>query len=316
MNPDVSSKFEKINVIDSHVHPIRGLTSGKTLIKEMDVAGISKAVLLALDLDPEVFDTDSKLKDETIDDLFAYSFFMDHFKVIETMKRILEVGKTSNTAVAKLVSQYPDRFIGFGSVNPSKDKRYVKNKLEEIINLNLNGIKLIQTLQFFDPQKNKNLNNIFKFAKKFDLSVLIHLGQDPGPWEIPTLRCVQNSHPKNWVKLVKKHSKNKIIFAHLGGYGKTDDSSWFNAVIEMMKTNDNIFLDTSAVTYQLEIPAIVDKIRNSCDFQKILFGSDTPVVQGTSMLHSRKIIENSPIITYEEKIKMLSKNAIDLFKIY
>jgi len=34
------------------------------------------------------------------------------------------------------------------------------------------------------------------------------------------------------------------------------------------------------------------------------------------MLHSRKIIENSPIITYEEKVKMLSKNAIDLFKIY
>ena len=316
MNPDVSPKFETINVIDSHVHPIRGLTSGKTLIKEMNVAGISKAVLLALDLNPEVFDTDSKLKDEIIDDLFAYSFFMDHFKVIETMKRILEVGKTSNTAVSKLVSQYPDRFIGFGSVNPSKDKKYVNTKLEEIINLKLNGIKLIQTLQFFDPQKNKKLNKIFKFARKFDLPILIHLGQDPGPWEIPTLRCVQNSHPKNWVKLVKKHSKNKIIFAHLGGYGKTDDSSWFNAVIEMMKTNDNIFLDTSAVTYQLEIPAIVDRIRKTCDFQKILFGSDTPVVQGTSMLHSRKIIENSPIITYEEKIKIFSENAIDLFKIY
>jgi len=315
MNPDVSSKLETINVIDSHVHPIRGLTSGKTLIKEMNEAGISRAVLLALDLDPEVFDTDSKLKDDTIDDLFAYSFFMDHFKVIETMKRILEVGKTPNTAIAKLVNQYPDRFIGFGSVNPSKDKKYVTAKLEEIINLKFKGIKLIQTLQFFDPRKNKNLNKIFKFARKFDLPILIHLGRDPGPWEIPTLRYVQNSHPKNWVKLVKKHSKNKVIFAHLGGYGKTDDSSWFSAVIEMMKTNDNIFLDTSAVTYQLEIPAIVNKIRNTCDFQKILFGSDTPVVQGTSMLHSRKIIENIPIITYEEKIKIFSENAIDLFKI-
>ena len=66
MNPDVSPKLETINVIDSHVHPIRGLTSGKTLIKEMDASGISKAVLLALDLDPEVFDTDSKLKDENL----------------------------------------------------------------------------------------------------------------------------------------------------------------------------------------------------------------------------------------------------------
>lgn len=305
-----------LKVIDSHVHPIRGLASGKTLIYEMDKANISKAVILALDLDPKILETDLKLRDEIIGDLFAYSFFIDHYHIIDTMKRILEIGYTPNKIVADLVTEYPDKFIGFGSVNPSKDKNYVRVKLKEILDFKLHGIKLIQTLQFFDPRKNKNLKQIFNFARRKNLPILIHLGKDPGPWEIPTLRYVQKSHPINWLKIVKKHSKNKIIFAHLGGYGKTDDPSWFDAVIEMMENNTNIYLDTSAVTYQLEIPSIVKKIRETCGFDKILFGSDTPVVQGTSMSHSRKIIENIPILTNDEKRKILSENAIELFQIY
>ncbi|MFX0084607.1 MAG: amidohydrolase family protein [Candidatus Hodarchaeota archaeon] len=305
----------QLKVIDSHVHPIRGLASGKTLINEMDKANISKAVILALDLDPKILETDLKLRDEIISDLFGYSFFIDHFRIIETMTRILEIGNTPNKLVADLISEFPNKFIGFGSVNPSKDKKYVQAKLKEILNLDLRGIKLIQTLQFFDPRKNKNLNHIFNFARRHNFPILIHLGQDPGPWEIPTLRYVQNSHPKNWLKVIKKHSRNSIIFAHLGGYGKTNDSSWLNAVIEMTEINKDIYLDTSAVTYQLEVPSIVKKIRETCGFERILFGSDTPVVQGTSMSHSRKIIENISIITDNEKRKILSENALELFQI-
>ena len=100
-----------LRVIDSHVHPIRGLTSGKNLINEMDKANISKAVILALDLDPKILETDLKLRDEIIGDLFAYSFFIDHFRIIDTMTRILEVGNTPNNTVAKLVNEYPDKFI-------------------------------------------------------------------------------------------------------------------------------------------------------------------------------------------------------------
>ncbi|MFX0170702.1 MAG: hypothetical protein ACFE9L_02150 [Candidatus Hodarchaeota archaeon] len=45
VNPDVWE------IIDTHVHPIRSLVTGQSIINEMDSAGISKAVLLALDLD-------------------------------------------------------------------------------------------------------------------------------------------------------------------------------------------------------------------------------------------------------------------------
>ncbi|MHA1967050.1 MAG: amidohydrolase family protein [Candidatus Hodarchaeales archaeon] len=315
MNEDFTFKFNTLDVIDSHVHPIKGLTSGESLLLEMNKAKISTAVILALDLDPNILDTNIKLREEIVDDLFAYSFFIDHYKIIGVMKKLLEVGNTPNDLVATIVNSFPSRFIGFGSLNPSKDRKYVKSKLREIIDLNLRGIKLIPTLQFFNPKKNKNLKTIFTFAKRNDLPLLIHLGQDPGPWEIPTLRHVKYSHPENWVKLVKKFSSNKIIFAHLGGYGKTDDRTWFDSVVEMTQINENIYLDTSAVTYQLEDSYIIEKIRETCGFKRILFGTDSPIVQGTSMVHSRKIIENIPIITDEEKRFILSENSKELFNI-
>ncbi|MFX1286535.1 MAG: amidohydrolase family protein [Promethearchaeota archaeon] len=309
----VDSTFKE--VIDSHVHPIQSLTSGESLIKEMEKAKVTKAVLLALDLDPNVLDTDLNLRDEIIYDFLSYSLFIDPYQLLNTMKTILRIGNTPNERVANIVQQYPTRFIGFGSVNPSKDSKYIKVKLQEISDLNLKGIKLIPTLQFFDPKKNKNLKIIFKFSYRLDLPILIHLGKDPGPWEIHTLRCVKKGHPKFWTKIIKKFSKNKIIFAHLGGYGKTDDDSWLNEVLKLTKKNTNIYLDTSAVPYHLEDPSVVKIIRETCGFEKVLFGTDTPIVMGTSMEHSRYLIENNPILTKEEKLMIFSENAKELFQI-
>ncbi|MFX0114482.1 MAG: amidohydrolase family protein [Candidatus Hodarchaeota archaeon] len=300
-------------IIDTHVHPIKALADGESLIKEMEKAGVSKAVLLALDVDPDILDEDLALRDEILRDLFAFSFFLDHFQLLDTMKTILRLGNTSNQLVADLISQHPQRFIGFGSVNPAKGSQYVATKLQEISDLGLQGIKLIPTLQFFHPKKEKNLKRIFKFARKKDWPILIHLGKDPGPWEIHTLRCVQNSHPKCWAKLVKKFSKNKIIFAHLGGYGKIEDESWLSETLEMATSYPNIYIDTAAVPNYLEIQSVVETIRETCGFEHILFGTDTPVVIGTSMEHSRLIIERNPLLTEDEKTLIFSINAKRLF---
>ncbi|UCG01105.1 MAG: amidohydrolase [Candidatus Heimdallarchaeota archaeon] len=302
-------------IIDTHVHPIQSLTSAESLIREMDKAKVSKAVLLALDLDPNVLDTNQSLRDEIIYDFLSYSLFLDPYRLLDTMKAILRVGNTTNVHVADIVKGHPDRFLGFGSVNPSKNGNYVKEKLQEIFDLSLKGIKLIPTLQFFDPKRNKNLKSIFKFAYRQDWPILIHLGRDPGPWEIHTLRCVEKGHPKFWNKVVKKFSKNKIIFAHLGGYGEINDETWLNEVLRLSKKNTNIFLDTSAVPYQLEDPTVVESIRKTCGFERILFGTDTPVVLGTSMAHSKQIIEKNSILTQEEKSLIFSENAKKLFNL-
>ncbi len=299
------------SVFDVHVHPIRTVISAKSLVDEMDRAGIIKAVLLSLDLDPKILYSDLKLREEILDDLWAYSYFINPEQILDSMTKILQTGVTTNKYTAEICKMYPDRFIGFGSVNPRGSKKYVSSTLNEILSLGLQGIKLIPTLQFFHPQKNKNIKNIFKFATKQNWPILIHTGKDPGPFEIHTLRHVQYSHPRFWKKAIKR-TKAKIIFAHLGGYGVSDDESWINSALEIAKTNSNVYLDTSAVTYALEDPVTVAKLRD-LGFERILFGSDHPVVHGTSMDHSKKIIQRSPILTEKEKQMILFENANLLF---
>jgi predicted TIM-barrel fold metal-dependent hydrolase len=313
MSKNTSENIEKISAIDVHIHPIRGIATGESLIKEMDKSGIEKAILLALDLDPEVFTNDRKLQDNIIDDFYAYSYFINPDQLLDGMKNILIAGQTSNELVAKICHKFPDRFLGFGSVNPSKSKQYVKKTLREIESLGLHGIKFISTLQFFFPDKNKNVKTIFKFAHKRDWTILIHSGRDPGPFEIPTLRHVKASHPKYWTKHVEK-TKTNIIFAHLGGYGEVGlgGDDWLDSVLELVKKNPNIYLDTSSVTYVFNDSSIVSKLRD-LGFDRILFGSDTPVVHGTSMEHSKNIISKTSLLTDKEKRMILRENAIRLF---
>jgi predicted TIM-barrel fold metal-dependent hydrolase len=311
MSTDLSHSNDSFPVIDCHVHPIRPIVTIQSIVEDMDKSGISKAVLLALDLDPDVLDN-PKIRDEVVEDIFAFSLFIDPYQLIDTMKKIIQTGQTSNQAVAEFCDKHPNRFIGFGSVNPSKSKQYVKNTLREVESLGLKGLKLIPTLQFFHPKKNKNLKHVFKFATKRNWPILIHTGRDPGPFEIRTLRYVKGSHPSQWTKFVKK-SKSPIIFAHLGGYGVQSDESWLDSALELAEENSNIYLDTSAVTYALQNTTIVSKIRK-IGFQQILFGSDSPVVLGTSMEHSKQVILKSSLLSGEEKRMVLYQNAERLFK--
>jgi predicted TIM-barrel fold metal-dependent hydrolase len=199
--------------------------------------------------------------------------------------------------------------------------------LKEINLLGLKGIKLLPTLQFFKPkgrifsinqrQINRNLNLIFEFAKKKNIPIIIHPGKDPGPWEIHTLRYVQSSHPKNWKSIVKRFKKNKIIIAHLGCYGcDSYDNSWFEESLSLATKYPSIYLDTSAVTHFLHNKIVVNRIRETCSFDRILFGTDSPVVQGVNMQDNVNFVLNSPILSDEEKAHIFSENAKSLLSLY
>ncbi|MGQ4892432.1 MAG: amidohydrolase family protein, partial [Candidatus Njordarchaeia archaeon] len=142
----------KEGYIDVHVHPIEKLITPQQLIDEMNRSNVQKAVLLALDIDKNV------LYEKGIEKRFrtnlANSMVWDIESQYQLALNILDVGRTENTYVAELVRKYPDKFIGFGSINPRRKKKHIKERILRIKELNLKGIKLIPTLQFFDPEKN------------------------------------------------------------------------------------------------------------------------------------------------------------------
>ncbi len=303
----------KSKIIDAHVHPIPTLLSPESLLQVMDDAGVRTCILLGMDLDPE-WETRSKKKTYlVIRRLTEHDYFADYPRMMDIMKKMLVLGDTGNTLVAQWTEMMPpERVIGIGSVNPTRPKSQVKNKLHQIIKLGLWGIKLLPTLQFFDPRKNKNLKLIWKFAQDEDLIIYYHLGNDPGPWEL--LAMGEDAHPHLIEKHLTKYDAN-VVLPHLGGYSAIQPGRWLNETLEMISRNalDHVYLDTSAVPYLLYDRDVCSLIRETIGFEKILFGSDYPVVEGHDIAHMVRIIEESEQLTNSEKEKILWKNARRLF---
>lgn len=301
-----------MKIIDVHIHPIPSVKSIESFVHSMNEAGVDKAVLIALKLEPDIIDNDSKLQKQLTDNLYSASLFVDHHTALKSMIQILKMGNTPNSTVFEWIKDQPDKFYGVGSANPRQSKKEVKIDLEEIREFNLLGIKVMPTLQFFNPKKrpaSSRLHQIFKFARKYNKYVMVHLGADPGPWELHTMH--KDSNPEFWTSYLDKYSDVKVLFAHFGGYGKAVGRNWILKTIEMMEKYRNLFVDTAAVPHYLRNNEILEKIRKHGVIDKILFGSDDPVVIGTSMWHSLQLIKENEKLSDEEKNKILSSNAIN-----
>lgn len=308
---------EKPKIIDAHVHPIPTLLSPKTLLQAMDVAGVQTSILLGMDLDPE-WETRSKKKTYLIiRRLTEHDYFADYPRMMQIMKKLLTLADTGNTLIAQWTQLLPpDRVIGIGSVNPTRPKNQVKAKLQQIVKLGLWGMKLLPTLQLFDPRKNKrNLKLIWKFAHDENLVIYYHIGNDPGPWELPAMG--EDAHPHLIEKYLNKYDEARVVLPHLGGYSAIKPGKWLKETVEMIVNNslDHVYLDTSAVPYLLHDNDVCELIRTTIGFNQILFGSDYPVVEGKDINYMINIIESSEHLTASEKENMLWKNARRFFEL-
>ena len=169
-----------LKIIDFHVHPLPILSTTQ-LLDELKSVNAEKAVLLSMELDPSLVKTKKFRKD--VSKRFEYTTFFDIEHIFSGMDYLLNMGNTPMNHVADLVNSYKGKFIGFGSVHLGyKSKKYVKKKLQYIKTLkdelDFKGIKILPTLQFFNPQTNSGILEVFKFAEKHDLIVLYHTGCD------------------------------------------------------------------------------------------------------------------------------------------
>ena len=298
-------------VVDIHVHPFTLMTDDH-LLTEMDKAGVDIAVLLALDVDPN--DLDRPNVKEMIHNRLLEMYFFDVKKVMEELKVFLEIARTDNEQIAGLVKRHPDRFVGFGSINLSKSQAYVEEKIREVDGLNLKGVKLIPTLQFFNPDKvRKNMEKLFEYCEKKGKIVTCHTGCDPYVWEEPHFS--QDANPKYLKSVVQDFEKVKVIVAHMGCYSAKVPGVWMDEALELGKENENVWFDIAAVPYVVTYRKLVDKVRRTVGFDRVLFGSDYPAVGGGGVSIESMVAEvkNSNCLTEEEKAKVLGLNAMKLF---
>jgi predicted TIM-barrel fold metal-dependent hydrolase len=299
-------------IIDIHVHPFFHDTK---ILDEMKKAGVNHAVLLAVDVDPldvEKPEIKSKLRKRHLESLFG-SRALRFTSVEDEIKRFFQELvnyypelKSSNEEIADLVKKNPDEFIGFGSVNPNKDEDYVKAKLKEISALGLKGIKMLPTLQLFSPIENKNFEKICEYCEKNKKVLLYHTGCDPGPWEIPELS--EDANPK-YLKPMLESYNPVIVIAHAGSYSAYKPGIWFDEAFELGKNFANIYFDSSAVSSFIYTEKILKKIREEVGLDRLLYGSDFPVVWGSNMNYEVNVIRNCAYLTRDEKENILGLNA-------
>ncbi|MFB0567409.1 MAG: amidohydrolase family protein [Candidatus Bathyarchaeia archaeon] len=295
-------------IVDVHVHPF-ALVTDDHLLTELDNAGVEVGVLLALDVDPQ--DLDRPEIKKMVSNRLLDMFFWNAKEVMEQLKVLLEVTRADNVLVAGFVKRHPDRFVGFGSIDLSKNQEYVEEKIKEIDRLNLRGIKLISTLQFFNPVKvRKNMEKLFGYCEKKGKIVTCHTGCDPYVWEEPHFS--QDANPKYLKSIVEDFEKVMVIVAHMGCYSAKVPGIWMDEALELGKDNENVWFDIAAVPYVVRYKKLVDKVRTTVGLDRVLFGSDYPAVGGATIKSMVAEVKGSNYLTEEEKAKVLGLNAVEL----
>lgn len=121
--------------------------------------------------------------------------------------------------------------------------------------LNYDGFKIHTFAQNWNMLKEKNYNlvdSIFYFAQKHKKRILIHTG------------CEEKDSPRKFESFIRKYSSVKVQLAHCRNYYDLN---------YMLEKYDNVFVDCSA-----SCNSVVSNLRDKFGTDKVLFGSDFPVL--------------------------------------
>ncbi len=298
-------------VVDFHIHP---KTPDIKFLGDMRAAGVSHGVILATDTDPT--DPDRPGIRQKLKAAYAAASQAARMPFESLLKHIkaslYSPTHVTNKDVADWVNDYPQTLIGFGSVNLSKDRDYVERTLTEITRLKLAGIKFLPHAQFFNPATNDHMGMVFDYCRQSGAIILSHSGCGPGPFEIVELS--RNSRPNRWESWARKYPDVPIVFAHFGAYSQEIPGIWLFEVLEMGKKYSNIYADLAAVEWLLDREIVVQEIRKTIGFDRILFASDypLPLKAGVSWIYLVSALRANMHLTQKEKRKVLGGNAARL----
>jgi predicted TIM-barrel fold metal-dependent hydrolase len=183
----------------------------------------------------------------------------------------------SNTAVAHICRQYPDVFIGFGSVDPHRAD--ARARLEEVRDLGLLGLKLHPTLQNFAPD-DPDLAPFFEAAASLGLRLLVHTGTsgvgagEPGGQGLALDLC----RPMRLDALAARYPEMPILLAHVGW-------PWHLEALAMALHKTNVFIDISGWKPKYLPPEVLRDMRGRLRRQ-FCFGTDYPMFDPEAQLQA------------------------------
>lgn len=210
----------------------------------------------------------------------------------------MQVAIESNNYIADVVAKFPDRLIGFCSVNPRWGRKAV-SEIERCVARGIRGIgELHPDTQSLDITDKAMMAPIMNAALSMKLPLLVHSSEPVGH----IYPGKGNTTPGKLYKLASNFPDNVIVFAHWGG-----GLPFYSLMPEVKRALGNVFYDMAASPL-LYNPDVIREVVSLEGSNKILFGSDFPLV-GQERILNQVMTSN---LTNDQKARILGLNALPL----
>jgi len=227
----------------------------------------------------------SKVARRTLDELAGDYEAIDVVAVLLAWDAETATGRprVPNSLVAEACQAHPDRFVGFGSVDPLKGDRAV-GELDEISELGLKGVKLHPSLQAFAPD-DERFWPLYERCEELGLALLFHTGTSgigagqPGGQGIR----LDYARPIRLDAVAAGFPSLNVIAAHFG-------YPWHTELLAMALHKTNVYIDISGWAPKY-IPAEVVREMKGRLQNQFLFGSDYPFIQPARCLEELALLE-------------------------
>jgi len=252
-----------------------------------------------IELDPcfAILYSEPKAKIATADELIAS---MDEAGV--DISVIANIGWTThelcvetNDYIIESVSRYPERLIGFGAVQPQSPEGAVA-EIERLAKAGIKGIgEMRPDIQLFDPTDEFIMTPLVEALRRHKLILLTHASEPVGH-EYPGKGGIT---PDILYPFIINFPDLTIVCAHWGG-----GLPFYALMPEVRKAMANVFFDTAASPF-LYAPQIYNQVIQLVGADKILFGSDYPLIAQGRQLNEIKALK----LSQEVESLILSGNA-------
>ena len=200
-----------------------------------------------------------------------------------------------NEYILESVGKYPKRLVGFCSVVPAEDESGLR-EVERCIN---GGARGIGELRLDTHLKRKNaiekIKPIVDIIVKNNIILLTHASEPVGH----QYKGKGEATPGLLYALITTFPEMKLVCAHWGG-----GLPFYALMPEVKAALKNVYFDTAASLY-LYTPQIYSQVAQLVGADKILFGSDYPLIPQRRFLKEIDALDLSAAV----KKKILSGNA-------
>jgi predicted TIM-barrel fold metal-dependent hydrolase len=207
----------------------------------------------------------------------------------------------TNDYILESIARYPDRLIGFCSVQPNSFDAAIY-EIERCAKGGIKGIgELRPDLQLFDLQDDEVIRPLINAISKYNLILLTHTSEPVGH-QYPGKGAIT---PEMLYPFIKAFPNLTIVCAHWGG-----GLPFYALMPEVKQAMQNIYFDTAASPF-LYTSQIYQQVIQLVGTDKIVFGSDYPLLGQDRLLEEIRALN----LSVETKGLVLSGNAQNLLGI-